>query len=264
MRDIGANIRRARTRRHLTQDDLAQTVHTTRQTISNYETGRSRPDVETLQRLADALGVELTELLDETPPAAVRRAALRRLCITGAVTLVLTGLWAYLHAVCLRQYQRGDMVPLAAMLITEPLLLCALAWTLLQALRMVTRLRPRRGAPWVYPLVWALFSLCLAILVVSVVLPAAGCDAAAVVQRPQHHGGAVFPPRRAALADAAGHRAVKLHKGSRAEARFCRFFAGFGEKCPRPLAICGRAWYIVLARKTPVRYTRAIFPQNQK
>lgn len=78
MRDIGSNIRRARTRRHLTQDDLAQTVHTTRQTISNYETGRSRPDVETLQRLADALGVELTELLDETPPAAVRRAALRR------------------------------------------------------------------------------------------------------------------------------------------------------------------------------------------
>lgn len=174
MRDIGSNIRRARTRRHLTQDDLAQTVHTTRQTISNYETGRSRPDIETLQRLADALGVELTELLDETPPAAVRRAALRRLCITGAVTLVLTGLWAYLHAVCLRQYQRGDMVPLAAMLITEPLLLCALAWTLLQALRMVTRLRPRRGAPWVYPLVWALFGLWLAILVVSVVLPAAG------------------------------------------------------------------------------------------
>ena len=174
MRDIGGNIRRARTRRHLTQDDLAQTVHTTRQTISNYETGRSRPDVETLQRLADALGVELTELLDVEPSADARRAALRRLCIAGAVTLVLAGLWAYLHAVCLRQYQRGDMVPLAAMLVAEPLLLCALAWTLLQALRMVTHLRPRRGAPWVHPLVWALFGLWLAFLVVSVVLPAAG------------------------------------------------------------------------------------------
>ena len=104
MRDIGANIRRARTRRRLTQDDLAQTVNTTRQTISNYETGRSRPDVETLQRLADALGVELTELLDGAPSADARRAALRRLCIMGAVTLVLAGLWAYLHAVCLRQY----------------------------------------------------------------------------------------------------------------------------------------------------------------
>ena len=174
MRDIGANIRRARTRRRLTQDDLAQTVHTTRQTISNYETGRSRPDVETLQRLADALGVELTELLDGAPSADAHRAALRRLCIAGAVTLVLAGLWAYLHAVCLRQYQRGDMVPLAAMLVAEPLLLCALAWTLLQALRMVTRLRPRRGAPWVRPLVRALFGLSLAFLVASVALPAAG------------------------------------------------------------------------------------------
>jgi len=174
MRDIGANIRRARTRRRLTQDDLAQTVHTTRQTISNYETGRSRPDVETLQRLADTLGVELTELLDGAPSADARRAALRRLCIMGAVTLVLTGLWVYLHAICLRQYQRGGMAPLTAMLITEPLLLCALAWTLLQALHMVTRLRPRRCAPWVHPLVRVLFGLCLAILAASVVLPAAG------------------------------------------------------------------------------------------
>lgn len=174
MRDIGSNIRRARVRRKLTQGDLAQAVHTTRQTISNYETGRSRPDVETLQRLADALGVELTELLDGAPSADARRAALRRVCIMGAVTLILAGLWAYLHAVCLRQYQRGDMVPLAAMLITEPLLLCALAWTLLQALHMVTRLRPRRCAPWVHPLVQVLFGLCLAILVASVVLPASG------------------------------------------------------------------------------------------
>lgn len=130
--------------------------------------------METLQRLADALGVELTELLDERPPADARRAALRRVCIMGAVTLVLAGLWAYLHAVCLRQYQRGGMAPLAAMLITEPLLLCALAWTLLQALHMVTRLRPRRCAPWVHPLVRVLFGLCLAILVASVVLPASG------------------------------------------------------------------------------------------
>ena len=174
MRDIGKNIRLARLHRKLTQDELAQKVHTTRQTISNYETGRSRPDVETLQRLADALGVELTELLDGEPSPATRRAALRRLCLMGAVALMLAGLWIYLHAICLRQYQRGDMAPLAAMLVAEPLLLCALAWTLLQALRMVTRLQPRRGAPWVRPLVRVLFSLCLAILVASVVLPASG------------------------------------------------------------------------------------------
>lgn len=174
MRDIGKNIRLARLHRKLTQDELAQKVHTTRQTISNYETGRSRPDVETLQRLADALGIELTELLDREPSPDTRRTALRRVCITGAVTLVLAGLWVYLHAICLRQYQRGDMAPLAAMLVAEPLLLCALVWTLPQALRMVTRLQPRRGTPWVRPLVRVLFGLCLAILVASVVLPASG------------------------------------------------------------------------------------------
>ena len=171
---LSDKIVRLRKSNGMSQEELADKLGVSRQAISRWEMGRSRPDVETLQRLADALGVELTELLDETPPADARRAALRRLCITGAVTLVLTGLWAYLHAVCLRQYQRGDMVPLAAMLITEPLLLCTLAWTLLQALRMVTRLRPRRCAPWVRPLVRVLFGLCLAILGASVVLSASG------------------------------------------------------------------------------------------
>lgn len=197
MRDIGKNIRLARLHRKLTQDELAQKVHTTRQTISNYETGRSRPDVETLQRLADALGIELTELLDREPSPDTRRTALRRVCITGAVTLVLAGLWAYLHAVCLRQYQRRDMAPLAAMLVAEPLLLCALAWTLPQALRMVTRLQPRRGST-------------------------------------------VFPPWRAALADAAGHRTVKLHKHNRQKFASAGFLPFSAQKCRAALHFIDR------------------------
>ena len=257
MRDIGANIRRARVRRKLTQDDLAQTVHTTRQTISNYETGRSRPDVETLQRLADALGVELTELLDGALSADARRAALRRLCLMGAVALMLAGLWIYLHAGLSPAVPARGMAPLAAMLITEPLLLCALAWTLLQALRMVTRLRPRRCAPG-----------CTARP--GAVRPVSGnsgrqrCsarlrrDIAAAVWRPRCHSSAVFSPRRAALADAAGHRTVKTAQTAPAEVRFCRFFAVFGAKMPCSLAFHRQAWYIVLARKTYVRLSRAI------
>ena len=221
MRDIGTNIRCARTRRHLTQDDLAQTVHTTRQTISNYETGRSRPDVETLQRLADALGVELTELLDGEPSADARRAALRRLCIMGAVTLVLAGLWAYLHAVCLRQYQRGDMAPLAATLITEPLLLCTLAWTLLQALRMVTRLRPHRRSS------------------------------------------AVFPSRCAALADAAGHRTVKLHKHDRQKFASAGFLPFSAQKCRAALHFTDRRGILFSLEKHMSAY-RGQFSSNLK
>ena len=57
MRDIGKNIREIRQRKNLTQDQLAQRLFVTRQTISNYETGRSRPDIETLLALALVLGL---------------------------------------------------------------------------------------------------------------------------------------------------------------------------------------------------------------
>ena len=41
MRDIGKNIRSLRQKRNISQDQLAQMLHVTRQTISNYETGVS-------------------------------------------------------------------------------------------------------------------------------------------------------------------------------------------------------------------------------
>ena len=55
MRDIGKNIRYYREKKGYSQEQLAQLLFVTRQTVSNYETGRSRPDVETLVKLAGLL-----------------------------------------------------------------------------------------------------------------------------------------------------------------------------------------------------------------
>ena len=55
MRDIGKNIRDLRVKQNMTQDELAEKLFVTRQTVSNYETGRSRPDVEMLASIAEAL-----------------------------------------------------------------------------------------------------------------------------------------------------------------------------------------------------------------
>lgn len=41
MRDIGKNIRDLRQQSHLTQEELAERLFVTRQTISNYENGVS-------------------------------------------------------------------------------------------------------------------------------------------------------------------------------------------------------------------------------
>lgn len=95
MRDIGKNIRALRMRKKLSQDQLAQILHVTRQTISNYETGRSQPDVEMLTALAEALSVDVKELL--YGPARQEHYA-RRLVglVAGAV---LTGLVGILYFV---------------------------------------------------------------------------------------------------------------------------------------------------------------------
>ena len=42
MRDIGKNIRTLRVERDMSQDQLAEALHVTRQTVSNYETGVSQ------------------------------------------------------------------------------------------------------------------------------------------------------------------------------------------------------------------------------
>ena len=63
MRDIGKNIRKCRVNADLSQDELAARLFVSRQTISNYETGRSRPDIETLAKLADILDVDIYELI---------------------------------------------------------------------------------------------------------------------------------------------------------------------------------------------------------
>ena len=57
MANIAKNIRRLRTAQNMTQDQLAEALHVTRQTVSNYETGRSRPDADTLVLLAQVLEV---------------------------------------------------------------------------------------------------------------------------------------------------------------------------------------------------------------
>lgn len=63
MAEVGKNIKKIRKEKNLTQDDLAERLHCTRQTISNYETGKSEPDIALLIELAGVLDVEINELI---------------------------------------------------------------------------------------------------------------------------------------------------------------------------------------------------------
>lgn len=64
---IGVNIRQFRADKGLSQEDLASILFVTRQTVSNYETGRSFPDIDMLNNISAALDVELLWLLYGKP-----------------------------------------------------------------------------------------------------------------------------------------------------------------------------------------------------
>jgi transcriptional regulator with XRE-family HTH domain len=69
---LAANLRRLRIARRLSLSELARATGLSKATLSGIESANSNPTVETLAGLAAALGVSVTELLDELPLGEVR------------------------------------------------------------------------------------------------------------------------------------------------------------------------------------------------
>lgn len=63
MNPIAANIKTLRKQKGMSQEQFAQALHVTRQTVSAWERGLSRPGLETLEAMAQVLGVEPEALL---------------------------------------------------------------------------------------------------------------------------------------------------------------------------------------------------------
>ena len=89
MRDIGKNIKQIRESKQLTQDDLAAKLFVSRQTISNYETGRTRPDIETLIKLSSVLDIDIHVLIYGPPSVLTRTEILKRLCLSAISVVIL-------------------------------------------------------------------------------------------------------------------------------------------------------------------------------
>lgn len=89
MRDIGKNIKQVRESKLMTQDDLAAKLFVSRQTISNYETGRTRPDIETLIKLSSVLDIDIHVLIYGPPSVLTRSKILKRLCLSAISVVIL-------------------------------------------------------------------------------------------------------------------------------------------------------------------------------
>ena len=150
MRDIGKNIRSLREQKGMTQEELGERLFVTRQTISNYETGRSRPDVEMLVKIAQALETDVTCVLYGPPAPPDRKRAVRRLAVCAVLLAVLALLWfvllpeyrAHVWAGEFEYHGRGTAIRLGV-----PALAFLLGgWGLLQLLHVTSGLKPVKGA----------------------------------------------------------------------------------------------------------------------
>ena len=60
---LGQNMKRIRTKKKMSQGDIARALEVDRGYISNIENGKKNPTLATIQKLADALKVSADELL---------------------------------------------------------------------------------------------------------------------------------------------------------------------------------------------------------
>lgn len=61
--ELNAQIKKYQTELNLSQEELAEKVYVTRQTISNWENGKSSPDIHSLLFLSSLFNVSLDQLI---------------------------------------------------------------------------------------------------------------------------------------------------------------------------------------------------------
>ena len=150
MRDIGKNIRSLREKKGMTQEALAEALFVTRQTVSNYETGRSRPDLDMLVKIAEVLEADVNQALYGLPADQDRRRMVRRL---GVGLLI----WAGIYLFCvLTAPTMNDLIqklyvslPMSLSALLSPALWLVPGWCILELLGLARLAHPFQAGIWV-------------------------------------------------------------------------------------------------------------------
>lgn len=108
--DLGSTIKKIRTKYGLSQDQMAEKLHVTRQTVSNWENNKHYPDLATLIRISEDFAVPLDDMVKsdeeyvrETDKVRRKLNKLQKVLLgLGAFLLAtligLTGLFLFLHS----------------------------------------------------------------------------------------------------------------------------------------------------------------------
>lgn len=136
MRDIGKNIKSIRQAKGMTQDAMAEALFVTRQTVSNYENGRSRPDLDMLLRIAEVLETDVNTILYGPAVPQSKRDGYKWLARSGCVLVAVTTIYMVLGFLFPKDsyWGYGHSLRLINQLAMLPAVMFALGWFLTHCL----------------------------------------------------------------------------------------------------------------------------------
>lgn len=147
MNSVSKNIKRLRLLKKLTQEEVADKLFVTRQTVSNWENGKSQPDIDTLVKIAETLNVDTNALIYGFQDSENRQKEKRRLIVAGCILLVLGLLLFFLYPLADRlkstYFITGPLIILE--LYVFPVFWLVLGWAGIQGLSMLGIIKPVRS-----------------------------------------------------------------------------------------------------------------------
>ncbi len=146
MRDIGKNIKSIRQSKGMTQDSLAEALYVTRQTVSNYENGRSRPDLDMLLRISEVLGTDVNTIIYGPPVPQSKKDSYKWLAISAGILVAAAALYAVLSILFPKGYDYGYLFSVKQInqLAVLPVAMFVLGWFLIHCLSIFSNLQQLR------------------------------------------------------------------------------------------------------------------------
>ena len=147
MRDIGKNIRDIRKAKGMTQDGLAASLFVTRQTVSNYENGKSRPDLDMLLRISQVLQTDVNTIFYGPPVPQSKKDGYRWIILSGCVLAALAMAYGVLYALFPKESHWGwqHQLRVVNQLVMLPVVMFTLGWFMTHCLSLSGNLQQLRA-----------------------------------------------------------------------------------------------------------------------
>jgi transcriptional regulator with XRE-family HTH domain len=129
-----------------TQEALAEALYVTRQTVSNYENGRSRPDLDMLLKIAQVLETDVNTVIYGPAIAPSKRNSYRWLAISAGLFVAVVALYAAIEFMLPKDvfgYQHS--VRLIMRLTLLPTVMFIFGWVLIHLLSIFCNLQQLRS-----------------------------------------------------------------------------------------------------------------------